>query len=116
MRPDIKQLLDEGWSLVPLIPGKKNPGDDGWLKRVYTADDFADETNVGAKCGEPSGWRVDVDLDVPEAAKAADALLPDTGLVHGRSGKPRSHRWFVRIPTHRERPFRSKVNANSDRC
>jgi hypothetical protein len=51
--------------------------------------------NVGAKCGEPSGWRVDVDLDVPEAARAADALLPDTGLVQGRTGKPRSHRWFI---------------------
>jgi hypothetical protein len=44
--------------------------------------------------GEASDGLVDVDLDCEEAVRAADVLLPATGLVSGRAGAPRSHRWY----------------------
>jgi DNA polymerase I-like protein with 3'-5' exonuclease and polymerase domains len=50
--------------------------------------------NVGVVLGGVSGRIVDADLDVHEAVVAADTLLPDTGWVFGRRGKPRSHREY----------------------
>src|SRR5262249_46486699 len=47
------------------------------------------ESNVGVMTGAPSGGLTDIDLDAPEAAAAADHLLPPTGWVFGRRGKPR---------------------------
>jgi hypothetical protein len=42
---------------------------------------------------------VDIDLDAVEAVAAAPLLLPPTGWVSGREGKPRSHWWYrVRNP------------------
>lgn len=90
-----KRYLDEQWGIVPLVRGRKHPSDDDWQNTTYGLDAFSDDTNIGGKCGAPSGDRVDVDLDVPEAIIAADIVLPNTGLVHGRRSKPRSHRWFI---------------------
>src|SRR5690606_38514414 len=66
-----------------------------WQRKTFTPDDFDAETNVGVKCGAPSGWRIDVDLDAPEAVRAGNLLLPQTDCIHGRAGKPASHHWFV---------------------
>jgi putative DNA primase/helicase len=51
--------------------------------------------NLGQLNGEPSGDRVDVDLDAPEAVALADAFLPATGAIFGRASKPQSHRIYI---------------------
>lgn len=95
IREHVAQLIKDGWGVVPILPGKKNPTDDGWLKKTYQVDDFDPGSNVGVKCGAQSQWRVDVDLDAPEAVRAGQVLLFETGLCHGRPGKPQSHWWYL---------------------
>ena len=52
---------------------------------ALTADDLLthwnDSQNVGVLLGAPSSGLVDVDLDTPEAAALASAILPATGAV-----------------------------------
>jgi hypothetical protein len=93
-REDIEALIAAGWSPVPILKGRKNPIDPDWQNKTYAPEHFPEDANVGVHCGEKSGWRVDVDLDGKEAIAVARELLPDTGLVHGRPGKPLSHRWY----------------------
>jgi len=92
-RRAIADLLQDGFAVLPVVRGDKRPAHDGWLKRTFTAEDFHANHNVGVKCGAPSGHKVDVDLDAPEAVRASE-LLPFT-RVHGRPGKPHSHHWFL---------------------
>lgn len=89
-----QDYIDQGWAIVPVLPGEKKARDRQWQKRDYTAADFGPDENVAVKCGKPSDWLVDVDLDCAEAVEAAKALLPRTPLVHGRPSKRISHYWF----------------------
>jgi hypothetical protein len=89
-----KQYIEAGWSVVPLVPGEKK-ANTSWQKRTYKPEDFNPNDGIAGKCGEPSGWRVDVDCDAAEAVIAAKMLLPATGLIHGRPGKPDSHYWYI---------------------
>ena len=92
---------------VPVPHRGKNPGDrraggygSGWqLAKIGPGDvpryfGGATKRNVGVLLGGPSGGLVDVDLDCPEAVALGAALLPPTGAVFGRAGKPRSHRLY----------------------
>jgi len=54
---------------------------------------WTDSQNIGALTGEPSGWRVDVDLDCHEAVVAAERFLTGT-LSSGRAAKEHSHWWY----------------------
>ena len=89
-----------GYAVIDWPQGVKGTSEK-WAEKRYDSDEelhdaFGGEPkNVGIKLGEPSGWLVDVDLDSPEAVAAADGLLPQTGMVSGRPGSPRSHRWYV---------------------
>lgn len=71
----------------------------GWQKMRLAESDlpahFSNGNGVGILCGEPSGGLGDVDCDVPEAVEAARELLPPTGMIHGRPGKPTSHYWYI---------------------
>lgn len=89
-----KEYIDHGWAVVPLVAGEKR-AEGSWPKKTYKPSDFNPSDNIAGKCGEPSGWRVDVDLDCDEAIAAARLLLPVTGLIHGRPGKPDSHYWYL---------------------
>lgn len=89
-----KTYLDAGWAVVPLVQGEKRAASN-WQKKTYAPQDFGATDGIAGKCGEPSGWRVDVDCDAAEAIEAAKLLLPNTGLIHGRPGKPDSHYWFT---------------------
>jgi len=88
-----------GWRVIPIPAGGKNPNRKGWQKERHDERDlprvFRNQVNIGILTGEPSGWLVDVDCDVPEALAAADVFLPTTARIHGRPGSPRSHRWYV---------------------
>lgn len=87
--------LARGWRVVRVPAGSKGPRDPDWPDRVYQPEDFEPGDNIGIVLGSRSGGLVDVDLDAPEAVRAADYLLPPTGLVSGRPSTPRSHRFYV---------------------
>ncbi|MFL5240599.1 MAG: DUF3987 domain-containing protein, partial [Gemmataceae bacterium] len=86
---------------VPRLGRCKAPVLDAWQDLRPTVGDLAtlfprdQELNLGLLLGEPSGGLVDIDLDTREAVMAAPLLLPATGWISGRAGKPRSHRWFL---------------------
>jgi len=85
-----------GFEVLPLESGSKNPKTLGknWHEKSYPVEAFAGEGNIGVQPGAKSGNVVDIDLDASEAIEAADYFLPETGMVHGRKGKRRSHRWY----------------------
>ncbi|MDQ3436717.1 MAG: bifunctional DNA primase/polymerase [Actinomycetota bacterium] len=83
---------------APIPAGEKNPGRRGWEALRITEEEIPaywnNGQNVGLLCGEPSGGRVDVDLDADEAVKIAGRFLAPT-LTSGRKGRPHSHWWYV---------------------
>lgn len=90
--------LKLGISPIPIHPSGKRPkGGEGWtelrVKEETIPKFFQSNDNVGALWGEPSGWVVDIDLDIPEACAAAEVLFPPT-YCYGRKGNPRSHYLF----------------------
>lgn len=90
--------MDQGIVPVLVPPRSKKPmGGDGWQMLRPTRDEVAqwpDDHNLGALLGEPSGWRVDVDLDTAEAIELAPFYLPET-WTFGRRSKPRSHPQYI---------------------
>jgi hypothetical protein len=93
--------LRRGYAPLPLpCPGKK-PALEDWPSLRLTPDDLdahfpaGKRVNVGVLNGDPSGGLVDVDLDCPEARRAAPLLMPDTDMVTGRASAPDSHYWYV---------------------
>ena len=91
-------LIRRGAAVIPLPAGEKNPGYAGWESLRITEEEvpkhWTNGQNMGLLCGEPSGGRVDVDLDADEAAKIAGRFLPPT-LTSGRGCRPHSHWWYV---------------------
>src|SRR5215210_1169859 len=92
------RYIERGYTVVPVPAGSKNPGRDNWEELRITLEDvpryFNNGQNIGIHNGEPSGWLVPVDLDVPEARKIAGRFLSPT-LTSGRESAPDSHWWFV---------------------
>ena len=107
-----QQYIDAGWQVVPLLKGEKRASTK-WRTDTYTSAHFHDGDNIALKCGEPSNWLVDVDLECAEAIAAAKELLPRTPLVHGRPSKPSSHHWFV-CRDIKTSQFRDVKGANSE--
>jgi hypothetical protein len=92
-------LLEKGLSPIPVPFRMKGSRTTGWPSLRLTAQDlpqlFGDApSNMGVLLGEPSGWIVDVDIDLPLALELADAHLPPTGMTWGRASRPRSHRLY----------------------
>jgi P4 family phage/plasmid primase-like protien len=108
-RDAAREYVARGWAAIPVPRGSKNPAFDGWQDLRLTAADvdayFGGDVNVGLVLGAASGGLTDVDLDAGEAVVAADVLLPPTAMVHGRPGKPRSHRWYVATPVAATKKF-----------
>ncbi len=92
--------LLRGRSPIPLPPGSKRPVLSGWQNLRPTVADLNDlfppgrASNVGLLLGAASRGLVDIDLDANEAQAIANAFLPPTAWVSGRSGSPRCHRWY----------------------
>jgi hypothetical protein len=93
-------LIRRGVAVIPVPAGEKNPGRTGWESLRITEEEipnyWTNGQNVGLLCGEPSGWRVDVDLDADESAKIAGRFLEPT-LTSGRGSRPHSHWWYVAL-------------------
>ncbi len=91
-------LIRRGVAVIPVPAGEKNPGRPGWEALRITEQEISDYwtngQNVGLLCGEPSGGRVDVDLDSEEAMAITGRFLPPT-LTSGRKSRPHSHWWYI---------------------
>ncbi len=100
--PEAAELyLARGFMPIPLDgPRTKKVTRDGWPDERYAAAEAAAFAgrNVGLLLGAPSNGLVDVDLDCPEAIRAAAVLLPRTDLASGRAGAIRSHWWYACDP------------------
>jgi hypothetical protein len=94
-----------GWKTFPGKRGHRDHRDKepkagwSWTKEHLTLADIPiyfgnNQHNVLVALGEISGNLIDVDLDWPEAAAAADVIFKDLPSF-GRSGKPRSHRLAI---------------------
>jgi hypothetical protein len=94
VRFEVKKYIDEGWSVIPIPKGSKAPEIKDWVNRTFKVEDFEEESNVGVRLGKPSGHLTDVDLDCPEAVKAAPFLLPLTERQHGRPATGTSHYFY----------------------
>jgi P4 family phage/plasmid primase-like protien len=88
------EYIKRGRAVCRLRPGEKRPMYNGWNLESLRPEDFHDGDSIGIIAGRRSGDLVCVDLDSPEALTRADDFLPPTGMVEGRPGKPRSHRWY----------------------
>lgn len=116
MERAIELHRSRGWTVVPVPAGHKAPRIPGWNDVVYaSAEDVVTTFNrfangyaqqqVGGGMhfnlvlldGKASNDTFDVDLDHPLAVELAPKILPPTGAVAGRDGKPAS-RWLYRIP------------------
>lgn len=99
-----QRYLSKKWQPIP-IPNstngqpQKGPLYKGWEQLIVTEADlshhFEGEGNIGLLLGVPSQNLVDVDIDSPEALALAHEFLPPTGMISGRTGKPKSHFWYL---------------------
>jgi hypothetical protein len=90
-----REYRDRGFAVCRIGPGEKRPTYKGWNRRSLEPDEFDHGDNIGLQAGAISGNLVCVDLDHADVLQQADRYLPQTGMVEGRQGKPRSHHWFV---------------------
>ena len=77
-----------GWLPTPL--DGKNPaiGGAGWQTRDHADEEFGPGVNVGIILAR---GLIDIDLDAPEARRAAPYLLPPTRARFGRPSTPTAH-------------------------
>ena len=85
---------ERGLGICKLRPGKKLPQYKGWNRRSLLPERFRPGDGIGLLSGRLSGDLVCVDIDCLKALEEADRYLPATGMIEGRPGKPRSHRWY----------------------
>lgn len=97
----VERYIRNGWAVIPVQSGAKNPGRDGWQHERHPVEAvpelWPNGENVGAILGEASGGLVDVDLDTHEARAVARHILPRT-RTSGRASSPASHWWYLTDP------------------
>jgi hypothetical protein len=64
-------LIRRGVSIIPVSDSEKTPGRPGWESLRISEEEISNYwtigQNIGLLCGEPSGDRMDVDLDPDKA-------------------------------------------------
>lgn len=100
MTPDIfDDYRQRGFGLCRIPDGLKKPIDPRWqLSPIAQVEQFRPGDAVGLILGPLSNRYYAIDLDFhaedAEAWEAADALLPETGMMDGRPGKLTCHRVY----------------------
>jgi len=56
-----KEIVAQGFNVVPLSPNAKDTHDHNWINKKYSIDDFLDDSNIGINLGLSN--LIDVDLD-----------------------------------------------------
>ena len=103
-----------------LIPHKrKYPRLLDWQKLIISEPELpryfnGAPMNIGILLGDPSGGRVDADLDCREARLLAPRFLPATGARFGRAGAPLSHWIYTVIGELRQETFRDPRLPDND--
>ncbi len=104
-----RKYMHWGWSVVPIPRKQKAPRIQNWPNLRLTETDlpqyFHGDANIGVLLGDRSGGLIDVDMDSPQALFLGRFFLPDTGRIHGRTSKPRSHHWYRTRPALRPEKF-----------
>ena len=92
-----RRYIERGFAPIPIPARSKNPNREGWQHERHGLADidevWSNGQGVGLLCGAPSGWLVDVDLDVPEAVSVAGRFLRPT-RTSGHGGALDSHWWY----------------------
>jgi hypothetical protein len=92
------RYIELGYAPIPVPAGVKNPNRRGWEQERHTLEDvprwWNNGQNIGLLTGSPSGWLVDVDLDVPEAVSIAGRFLEPT-RTSGHGEQLDLHWWYV---------------------
>jgi hypothetical protein len=113
----VKGYFRDGMAPIPIPPKRKNPGRCNWQYERWTVEEvprlWNNGQNVGILLGEPSGWRVDVDCDCPEAVRLAPRILPKT-LKGGRETAPGSHYWYISEGC-KSKPYFGTANTPNER-
>src|SRR5215217_14909 len=96
-RAAAERYMRAGLAVIPVPAGEKNPNRGGWQNERWGIEDvpelWDDGQGIGVLWGEPSGGRVDVDLDWPQARSVARSILPAT-RTFGRPSATESHRVY----------------------
>ena len=101
IRAAVADLCAAGLAVCKPGQREKKPTYRGWSARSLEAKDFGPAGQVGimggplSDFGRPGHALVILDLDAADAIEKADQYLPDTSMVEGRLGKPRSHRYYL---------------------
>ena len=100
LRQSAEVYRRRGFAIVRILPGQKRPTDPAWTLYSFEPHEFSKGCNIGIQSGRLSGDLVCIDIDSFEVLRRADEFLPRTGMIEGRPGKRRSHRWYrvVNIP------------------
>ncbi len=106
------RYIDKGWTPLPIPPLSKAPVIPNWPAHRATPAEFAPNSNVGVILGDPSAGLVDVDLDCPEAVKAAPDYLPPTATF-GRASNPRSHWLYTLTPPGGIRRYQDPITGDT---
>lgn len=92
-------LRSRGFALCLIDSKEKTPADKGWPMFSREPDTLRPDDSIGIIGGPisaPAGHSlVIVDLDSADAVELADGILPETEMIEGRAGKPRSHRYYL---------------------
>jgi hypothetical protein len=90
-----REYRRRGLAVCRIRAGQKRPTYKGWNRFSLEPEGFRPGDSIGLQAGALSGNLVCVDLDHADVLQIADRFLPETGMVEGRVGMPRSHRWYV---------------------
>ena len=91
-----KQIMDQGYNIVPLFPYSKNNQDINWQNRKYSIDDVLDDSNIGINLAQSN--LIDVDLDCDLAVHFGSLWLPHNTLKLARITKGKkeiTHYFYV---------------------
>lgn len=104
-----RAYIERGFLVVPIPYRDKRPVLERWQELRLTKEELPQffnggPQNVGILLGHLG--LADIDCDCPEARTAAALLLPQTGMVFGRSSNPQSHYLYRSEPPVRARQFR----------
>ena len=91
-----KQIMDQGYNIVPLFPYSKNNQDINWQNRKYSIDYVLDDSNIGINLAQSN--LIDVDLDCDLAVHFGSLWLPHNTLKLARITKGKkeiTHYFYV---------------------
>ena len=78
-----KNLIENGYTPIPIPHGKKGPKITSWQNRTFTPEDFPDNANVGVRCGGNGVAFLDLDI---YCSDTVEAIIAEWMTRFGRRG------------------------------